>query len=87
MKSLAALTYGNLILLMDVFELISKALLSLNRSDQSPNVNVPFSVENEQHRESQGAKLNLGAIVALGAFGGFVFLAAVITTIVILIRR
>lgn len=65
----------------------SNALFSFNRSDQSPNVNVPFSVENDQHRESQGAKLNLGAIVALGAFGGFVFLAAVITTIVILIRR
>jgi len=28
-----------------------------------------------------------GAIIALGVFGGFVFLAAVITTIVILIRR
>lgn len=58
-----------------------------NRSDQSPNVNVPYLVENDPHRETQGAKLNLGAIVALGAFGGFVFLAAVITTIVILIRR
>lgn len=57
------------------------------RSDQSPNVNIPFSVENDPTKESQGAKLNLGAIVALGAFGGFVFLAAVITTIVILVRR
>jgi len=28
-----------------------------------------------------------GGIIALGVFGGFVFLAAVITTIVILIRR
>lgn len=44
-------------------------------------------MENDPTRESQGAKLNLGAIVALGAFGGFVFLAAVITTIVILVRR
>lgn len=57
------------------------------RSDQSPNVNIPFIVENDPTKESQGAKLNLGAIVALGAFGGFVFLAAVITTIVILVRR
>lgn len=56
------------------------------KSDQSPNVNVPFSVENDS-KESHSAKLNLGAIVALGAFGGFVFLAAVITTIVILVRR
>ena len=29
----------------------------------------------------------LGGIIALGVFGGFVFLAAIITTIVILIRR
>lgn len=57
------------------------------RSDQSPNVNIPYLVENDQHRETHGAKLNLGAIIALGAFGGFVFLAAIITTIVILIRR
>lgn len=56
------------------------------RQDHTPNVNVPFSVENEQ-KESQGARLNLGAVIALGAFGGFVFLAAVITTIVILVRR
>ncbi|XP_075157366.1 uncharacterized protein LOC142230616 isoform X3 [Haematobia irritans] len=56
------------------------------RHNQSPNVNVPFSVENSNHKESKEAKLNLGAIVALGAFGGFVFLAAVITTIVILVR-
>jgi len=33
------------------------------------------------------AELNLGGIIALGVFGGFVFLAAIITTIVILIRR
>ncbi|XP_011293052.1 uncharacterized protein LOC101893869 isoform X1 [Musca domestica] len=57
------------------------------RHNQSPNVNVPFSVENTNHKETKEAKLNLGAIVALGAFGGFVFLAAVITTIVILVRR
>lgn len=61
-------------------------VIAIYRSDQSPNVNIPFSVENEQ-KDTHGAKLNLGAIVALGAFGGFVFLAAVITTIVILVRR
>ncbi|XP_021694259.1 uncharacterized protein LOC5564206 isoform X3 [Aedes aegypti] len=38
-------------------------------------------------KEAKNARLNLGAIVALGAFGGFVFLAAVITTIVIVVRR
>lgn len=57
------------------------------RQDQTPNVNVPFSVSNEKDSSHGGARLNLGAIVALGAFGGFVFLAAVITTIVILVRR
>lgn len=33
------------------------------------------------------ARLNMGGIIALGIFGGFVFLAAVITIIVIIIRR
>ncbi|KAM7346681.1 uncharacterized protein ACRADG_006502 isoform 2-T2 [Cochliomyia hominivorax] len=57
------------------------------RHNQSPNVNVPLSIDNPDRKETKEAKLNLGAIVALGAFGGFVFLAAVITTIVILVRR
>ncbi|CAH0548073.1 unnamed protein product [Brassicogethes aeneus] len=51
-----------------------------------PNVNIPLSVDGER-REPFGAKLNVGAIIALGAFGAFVFLAAIITTIVILVRR
>lgn len=33
------------------------------------------------------ARLNMGGIIALGIFGGFVFLAAVITIIVIIVRR
>lgn len=45
----------------------------------------PYRVNNEQ--PTHQAKLHLGAVIALGVFGGFVFLAAVITTIVILIRR
>lgn len=53
---------------------------------ESQNINVPLSIDGER-RETFGAKLNLGAIIALGAFGGFVFLAAIITTIVILVRR
>merc|ERR1739844_581696 len=43
-------------------------------------------VENNRS-ETRQAQLNLGGIIALGVFGGFVFLAAIITTIVILIRR
>lgn len=70
-----------------IFQLVLTFHLNIFRSDQSPNVNIPYLVENDQHRETHGAKLNLGAIIALGAFGGFVFLAAVITTIVVLIRR
>lgn len=38
-------------------------------------------------REPFGARLNVGAIIALGAFGAFIFLAAIITTVVILVRR
>ncbi|KAK9499776.1 hypothetical protein O3M35_002748 [Rhynocoris fuscipes] len=45
----------------------------------------PHSIHDE--RTTLGAKLNLGAIIALGVFGGFVFLAAVVTTIVILVKR
>lgn len=57
------------------------------RSDQSPNVNIPFIVEDDPSREAQGAKLNLGAIVALSAFSGFVFLAAVIGVIVCMVKK
>lgn len=48
----------------------------------------PFRVDRvDRPASTHQAKLNLGAVIALGVFGGFVFLAAVITTIVILIRR
>ncbi|XP_039286802.1 uncharacterized protein LOC111056767 isoform X2 [Nilaparvata lugens] len=50
------------------------------------NADLPGHSLEDQHRQTMGAKLNLGAIIALGVFGGFVFLAAVVTTIVILIR-
>nr|CAD7429804.1 unnamed protein product [Timema monikensis] len=55
------------------------------RTDLGHIANVAHPVE-EERKEAVGARLNLGAIIALGVFGGFVFLAAVITTIVILIR-
>ncbi|XP_061729390.1 uncharacterized protein LOC133534302 [Cydia pomonella] len=55
------------------------------RAEQTPRVNVPQSVDGER-RETVGARLNLGAVVALGAFGAIVFLVAIITTIVILVR-
>lgn len=53
---------------------------------EAPNVNIPLSVDGER-REPLGAKLNLGAVIALGAFGAFIFLAAIITTIIILVKR
>ncbi|KAJ8736775.1 hypothetical protein PYW07_000046 [Mythimna separata] len=56
------------------------------RAEQTPRVNVPQSVDGER-RDPVGARLNIGAVVALGAFGGLVFLIAIITTIVILVRR
>lgn len=51
-----------------------------------PEPSGPYRVNNAEQPTHQ-AKLHLGAVIALGVFGGFVFLAAVITTIVILIRR
>ncbi|XP_076620549.1 uncharacterized protein LOC143341439 isoform X1 [Colletes latitarsis] len=53
-----------------------------------PEPSGPYRVDNaDQPSNTHQAKLNLGAVIALGVFGGFVFLAAVITTVVILIRR
>ncbi|KOX68875.1 Sushi, von Willebrand factor type A, EGF and pentraxin domain-containing protein 1 [Melipona quadrifasciata] len=53
-----------------------------------PEPSGPYRVDNADQSSSNThqAKLNLGAVIALGVFGGFVFLAAVITTVVILIR-
>ncbi|XP_012279184.1 uncharacterized protein LOC105699061 [Orussus abietinus] len=51
-----------------------------------PEPSGPLRVDRSDQPTHQ-AKLNLGAVIALGVFGGFVFLAAVITTVVILIRR
>lgn len=51
-----------------------------------PEPTGPFRIDRSDAPTHQ-AKLNLGAVIALGVFGAFVFLAAVITTVVILIRR
>jgi len=55
------------------------------QDSRDAGVDVPQPVDAQT--ESRQAQLNLGGIIALGVFGGFVFLAAIITTIVILIRR
>ncbi|XP_022238408.1 limulus clotting factor C-like [Limulus polyphemus] len=49
------------------------------------------NVENQHGKKQKeslamSARLNMGGIIALGVFGGFVFLAAVITIIVIIVR-
>ncbi|RWS10699.1 sushi: von Willebrand factor type A: EGF and pentraxin domain-containing protein 1-like protein [Dinothrombium tinctorium] len=46
---------------------------------------VPLSKSNLKSPVT--ARLNMGGIIALGVFGGFVFLAAVVTIIIIIIRR
>ncbi|XP_052746641.1 uncharacterized protein LOC112055834 isoform X2 [Bicyclus anynana] len=56
------------------------------RAEQTPRVNVPLPVDGDR-RETVGARLNIGAVVALAAFGALVFLIAIIITIVILVRR
>ncbi|XP_065344152.1 uncharacterized protein LOC135942124 isoform X2 [Cloeon dipterum] len=60
--------------------------VNIRHNENGPNANVPSSVEEERIRDGS-PRLNLGAIIALGVFGGFVFLAAIITTIVILVKR
>jgi hypothetical protein len=59
-----------------------------------PNLNVVRTQDNEindsllkPNNKAATARLNMGGIIALGVFGGFVFLAAVITIVVIIVRR
>ncbi|KAL5276438.1 CTLSE2 family protein [Megaselia abdita] len=56
------------------------------RQDRPPNADLPYSVD-EDHSNSHTAKLSFGAMIALGGLGGFIFLAAVITIVVVLVRR
>ncbi|XP_043216891.1 sushi, von Willebrand factor type A, EGF and pentraxin domain-containing protein 1-like isoform X3 [Amphibalanus amphitrite] len=57
---------------------------TVNIQQNAPGVSEP---DNTLGERSTGPKLHMGGIIALSVFGGFVFLAAVVTTIVILIRR
>lgn len=52
-----------------------------------PEPNGPYRINRADQPGVHQAKLNLGAMIALYIFGGFVILATVITTIVILVRR
>jgi hypothetical protein len=59
-----------------------------------PNLSVVRTQDNEindsllkSNNKAATARLNMGGIIALGVFGGFVFLAAVITIVVIIVRR
>ncbi|XP_066975553.1 uncharacterized protein [Macrobrachium rosenbergii] len=57
-------------------------------SDRGQTVDGPgYNLKEEGGGGKATEKLHLGGIIALGVFGGFVFLAAVVTTIVILVRR
>ncbi|XP_076364802.1 sushi, von Willebrand factor type A, EGF and pentraxin domain-containing protein 1-like isoform X2 [Tachypleus tridentatus] len=55
----------------------------------------PFGVDESENRLGKreeeslavSARLNMGGIISLGVFGGFVFLAAIITIVVIIVRR
>lgn len=69
---------------MDLFQNLDNS--SNIRVEQTSRVNLPPPLDDER-REPLGARLNLGAVVALGAFGALVFLVAIVTTIVILVKR
>ncbi|RXG69329.1 Sushi, von Willebrand factor type A, EGF and pentraxin domain-containing protein 1 [Armadillidium vulgare] len=60
-------------------------------NDISLKTNRGPSIDNPSYTEGKGkpsrANIPIGGIIALGVFGGFVFLAAIVTTIVILVRR
>ncbi|CAG4977755.1 unnamed protein product [Colias eurytheme] len=51
------------------------------RAEQTPRVNAPSPVDG-----TRGPRLNIGAVVALGAFGALVFLIAIIVAIVMLVK-
>lgn len=56
------------------------------RQDRPPNADLPYSVD-EDNSNSHTPKLSFHAMMALGGLGGFIFLAAVITVVVVLVRR
>ena len=57
-----------------------------SRYDHGLNVNVPHLVDSNRN-PAYSARFNMGVIIALGIFGSFLFLAAIVTTLVVLLRR
>merc|ERR1719266_2743889 len=57
------------------------------QANEGPRADVPPVSAVQNDRESSYQQLNVGGMISIGVFGGFVFLAAVITVVVILVKR
>ncbi|KFM73039.1 Sushi, von Willebrand factor type A, EGF and pentraxin domain-containing protein 1, partial [Stegodyphus mimosarum] len=55
--------------------------------DKEKLYNARIEGKHKRNRASIAARLNMGGIIALGIFGGFVFLAVIISIVVIIVRR
>lgn len=62
---------------------------SLKSHNHPHDVDVPTSLDGDdvQPSSTYGARFSISSIIALSSFGAFVFLAALITTIVVIVRR
>ncbi|XP_042899237.1 CUB and sushi domain-containing protein 2 [Parasteatoda tepidariorum] len=55
--------------------------------DKEKLYNARVGSKSKKDRASIAARLNMGGIIALGIFGGFVFLAVIVSIVVIIVRR
>ncbi|GFY56490.1 sushi, von Willebrand factor type A, EGF and pentraxin domain-containing protein 1 [Trichonephila inaurata madagascariensis] len=81
------------------FKLIGEAVISCDSTgfwtskpptcelDKEKLYNARIEGKHKRNRASIAARLNMGGIIALGIFGGFVFLAVIISIVVIIVRR
>lgn len=60
---------------------------SASNEDEDNEIPDSLMVSRSNIKTSASPKLNMGGIIALGVFGGFVFLAAITTIIIIIFRR
>ncbi|XP_055934683.1 uncharacterized protein LOC129964041 [Argiope bruennichi] len=81
------------------FKMIGEAVISCDSTgfwtskpptcelDKEKLYNARIEGKHKRNRASIAARLNMGGIIALGIFGGFVFLAVIISIVVIIVRR
>ncbi|XP_054717691.1 uncharacterized protein LOC129227128 [Uloborus diversus] len=83
----------------DAYKLIGESIITCDSTgfwtskpptcelDKEKLYNARIESKHKRNRASIAARLNMGGIIALGIFGGFVFLAVIISIVVIIVRR